>query len=196
MIQQVDVDGAERPRLLDGFRWRPGVEQRGTNMAALRRLAVELLEPCGNPTRCIRRAIERDPDGGHLDAAPSIAMDRDPTLSPPSSDPAAEGGHLEHLTEHDRADDVDHRAASHPVNVQGQATVGAVIASDILDVPRRSVEAEPTVAGHGVDSHPLRHGELPADPRVGNQRIGFVEIRLTGTSGHGYLIRTACFRLH
>src|SRR5918995_843489 len=144
VAEQVDVDGPQGPRLGRSPHGRITEPEPARHFPSAGRFAIDLVERLRQAQRGSGGDVDVDPEGGDLDPAAPLALQRHPPLGPPPTEAAAPRGQVQPLAPPGRPMDIDHRPAHDPGRaLVVDAAVGRVVVADVLQVPGAGVEPQP-----------------------------------------------------
>src|SRR5918994_1251642 len=144
VAEQVDVDGPHGPRLGRSPHGRITEPEPARHFPSAGRFAIDIVERLRQAQRGSGGDVDVDPEGGDLDLAAPLALQRHPPLGPPPTEAAAPRGQVQPLAPPGRPMDIDHRPAHDPGRaLVVDAAVGCVVVADVLQVPGAGVEPQP-----------------------------------------------------
>ena len=155
VVEHVEVGEAQapRPRLLGIAVRRAGVQQATLHPPSHGGLAVALRERLAEAQRAPAAVVEVHPEADGVEAASGLAHDLDATVRVVAAGARAPRGQRQRLEVAREGPHLQHRAPHHPGLRLGEGRVGGVVGRDVLEVPGRGVEAEPSRRTHVAEAH-------------------------------------------
>jgi hypothetical protein len=129
------------------------VHEAGLDAAPARGLAVDRVEAVRDPPGPAGRGVELHPRRRGVDAPAVPTDDGDPTLGVVAAGPGAPRGDLDGLEVPGERGHLEHSPPDDPGLGVGQVGVGGVVSRDVLEVPRRGVEAKPAGRADIAQAH-------------------------------------------